>query len=50
MKAVLVLQTVQEGRKDVTTRIIEHPLEHEFTEIWENAEKIKEWVKETTQQ
>ena len=38
------------GRKDVTSKIIEHLLEHEATESREIAEKIKEQVKEITQQ
>ena len=50
MKEVLVLQEFREGKKDATTKIVEHPLEREVTESWETTEKIKEQVKDITQQ
>ena len=50
IKEASILQVVQEGRKDVTEKIAEHPLAREVTESWETTEKIKEQVKEITQQ
>ena len=49
VKAVSMLQEVQNGRRDVTANIIEHPLEREVIEIHEISERIKEQVKEITQ-
>ena len=50
VKDVSVLQEVHAGRKDVIAKIIENSLDHEETKSREIAEKIKEQVKEITQQ
>ena len=50
MKAVSVMQVVLDGRRDVIDKIVEHPLEREVIECRETNEKIKEQVKEVTQQ
>ena len=42
IKAVLVLKEVTDGRRDVTSKIVEHPLEREVTKSWEISKKIKE--------
>ena len=45
-----MLQVIQEGRKDDTANIADQPLEHELTNNRDIAEKIKQQVKEITQQ
>ena len=50
MKAVTALQVVQEGKKEVNAKLVEHPLKHDFLESQDIAEKIKTQLKEFTQQ
>ena len=45
-----MLQKVQNGQRDVTTKITQHLLEREVTQIQEISEKIEEQVKYITQQ
>ena len=45
-----MLQAVHEGRKDLTAKIEDHPLEHDLTNNREIIEKIQEQVKEITQE
>ena len=48
VKVVSALQAVQEGKKEVTNKMVEHPLAHDLTGSREIAEKVKEHVKEIT--
>ena len=50
VKAVVVLQAVQEGKKEVNENMVENLLKQYFLRIQDLAEKIKTQVKEITQQ
>ena len=50
MKEVSVLQEAQDGQRDVTAKIIEHPLEQEVTKSHKISENVKEPVKDITQE
>ena len=48
VKEFVSLQVVQEGKKEVAEKIMEHPLAHDLTGSWEIAEKVKAQVREIT--
>ena len=50
VKAVVALQAMQEGKKEVNAKLVEHPLKQDLLESQDLAEKIKTQVKEITQQ
>ena len=50
LKLVTTLQSVQDGRRELNAKIDEHPLEQEVTYCMEIGDKVKENVKEFTQQ
>ena len=50
MKAVTALQVVQEGKKEVTAKLVEHPLKQDLLGSQEIAGKIQAQVKNITQQ
>ena len=50
MKAIFALQQVQEGKKDIIEKMVEHPVTQDLTTIHEIVEQFKEQVKVITQQ
>ena len=44
-----MLQVVQDGRRDVTAKIVEHTLEHEVLEYSKISDTVKDHVKVVTQ-
>ena len=44
-----MMQEVQEGKKEVTNNMVEHPLVHDLTGSQDIVEKVKEKVKEISQ-
>ena len=50
VKEISTLWEVQEGKKEITNKKVEHPLAHDLTGSQEIIEKVKEHVKEITQQ
>ena len=50
VKEVTALQVVQDGKKEVNVKMVEHPLKQDLLGCQNLAEKIKMQVKEITQQ
>ena len=50
LKVVTVLQAVYNGQREVHASIFECPIEQEVTESMEIIDKVKDQVKEVTQQ
>ena len=50
LKAITVLQVVQDGQREVNVNIVEYPLVWEVIEYMEIDDKVKDQVKEVTQQ
>ena len=50
VKAVSALQEFQEGKKEITYNMVEHPLAHDLTRIQDIVEKFKEKMKDITHQ
>ena len=50
VKLVATLQAVQEGKKEVNAKLVEHPLKWDFLRSQDLAEKIKTQVNEITRQ
>ena len=49
VKVVTALQVVQEGKKEVNAKMVEHPLKQDLLGSQDLVEKIKTQVKEITQ-